>query len=139
MTTANGPKGTPSYMAPEQVAALPGTIGPAADIHALGAILCHLLKGRPPLQGASSAETLDQVRNQDPVPPRRLNARIPRDLETICLTCLEDVLKRRGIVPSSTLGVLEFEIGVRNSASLIPWSRRRSWSSGTRRQTQPRC
>ncbi len=88
-TGANGPKGTPSYMAPEQVAALSGTIGPAADIHALGALLYHLLTGRPPFQGASSAETLDQVRNQDPVPPRRLNGRIPRDLETICLTCLE--------------------------------------------------
>jgi tRNA A-37 threonylcarbamoyl transferase component Bud32/tetratricopeptide (TPR) repeat protein len=94
-TGANGPKGTPSYMAPEQVVALPGTIGPAADIHALGAILYHLLTGRPPFQGASSAETLDQVRNQDPVPPRRLNGRIPRDLETVCLTCLEKAPHRR--------------------------------------------
>ncbi len=94
-TGANGPKGTPSYMAPEQVAALPGTIGPAADIYALGALLYHLLTGRPPFQGASSAETLDQVRNQDPVPPRRLNGRIPRDLETICLTCLEKAPNRR--------------------------------------------
>ena len=94
-TGANGPKGTPSYMAPEQVAALPGTIGPAADLYALGALLYHLLTGRPPFQGASSAETLDQVRNQDPVPPRRLNGRIPRDLETICLTCLEKAPNRR--------------------------------------------
>lgn len=94
-TGANGPKGTPSYMAPEQVAALPGTIGPAADLHALGALLYHLLTGRPPFQGASSADTLDQVRNQDPVPPRRLNSRIPRDLETICLTCLEKAPNRR--------------------------------------------
>jgi eukaryotic-like serine/threonine-protein kinase len=94
-TGANGPKGTPSYMAPEQVAALPGTIGPAADIHALGALLYHLLTGRPPFQGASSAETLDQVRNQDPVPPRRFNGRIPRDLETICLTCLDKAPNRR--------------------------------------------
>jgi tetratricopeptide (TPR) repeat protein len=94
-TGANGPKGTPSYMAPEQVAALPGTIGPAADLYALGALLYHLLTGRPPFQGASSAETLDQVRNQDPAPPRRLNGRIPRDLETICLTCLEKAPNRR--------------------------------------------
>ena len=82
-------------MAPEQVAALPGTIGPAADLYALGALLYHLLTGRPPFQGASSAETLDQVRNQDPVPPRRLNGRIPRDLETICLKCLEKAPNRR--------------------------------------------
>jgi tRNA A-37 threonylcarbamoyl transferase component Bud32/tetratricopeptide (TPR) repeat protein len=94
-TGANGPKGTPSYMAPEQVAALPGTIGPAADLHALGALLYHLLTGRPPYQGASAAETLDQVRNQEPASPRRLNGRIPRDLETICLTCLEKAPNRR--------------------------------------------
>jgi hypothetical protein len=57
--------------------------------------LYHLLTGRPPFQGASSAETLEQVRNQDPVPPRRLNSRIPRDLETICLKCLEKAPERR--------------------------------------------
>jgi eukaryotic-like serine/threonine-protein kinase len=94
-TGAYGPKGTPSYMAPEQVAALPGTIGCSADLHALGAILYHMLTGRPPFQGASTAETFDQVRNQEPVPPRRLNGRIPRDLETICLKCLEKVPNRR--------------------------------------------
>ena len=94
-TGSNGPKGTPSYMAPEQVAAVPGTIGPAADLYAIGALLYHLLTGRPPFQGASSADTLDQVRNQDPVPPRRLNGRIPRDLETICLKCLEKAPSRR--------------------------------------------
>ena len=82
-------------MAPEQVAAIPGTIGPAADIYALGALLYHLLTGRPPFQGTSTAETFDQVRRQDPVSPRRLNARIPRDLETICLKCLEKGPKRR--------------------------------------------
>ena len=76
-TGANGPKGTPSYMAPEQVAARPGTIGPAADIHALGALLYHLLTGHPPFQGATSAETLDQVRHQDPVPPRGSTAGSP--------------------------------------------------------------
>ncbi len=94
-TGANGPKGTPAYMAPEQVAAIPGTIGPAADLHALGALLYHLLTGRPPFQGASSAYTLEQVRNQEPVPPRQLNGRVPRDLETICLKCLEKVPSRR--------------------------------------------
>jgi tetratricopeptide (TPR) repeat protein len=94
-TGANGPKGTPSYMAPEQAAAIPGTIGPAADVYALGAVFYHLLTGRPPFQGASSVETLVQVRNQDPVAPRQFNSRIPRDLETICLKCLEKSANRR--------------------------------------------
>ena len=88
-TTMAGIRGTPSYMAPEQTAASRAGIGRPADIHAMGAILYHLLTGRPPFQGASTLETLDQVRKQEPVPPRRLNTKIPRDLETIALKCLE--------------------------------------------------
>jgi hypothetical protein len=90
-----GPRGTPSYMAPEQTAATGSTIGPAADIYALGAILYELLTGRPPFQGRSAIETLDQVRGQEPVPPRRLIPAIPHDLETVCLKCLEKVPCRR--------------------------------------------
>jgi WD40 repeat protein len=81
--------GTPHYMAPEQAAGQNKHIGPASDIYSLGAILYELLTGRPPFQAESILETLDQLRLQDPVPPRQLRAKLPRDLETICLRCLQ--------------------------------------------------
>jgi WD40 repeat protein len=85
--------GTPEYMAPE---AAEGTeSGPACDIYALGAILYCLLTGRPPFQGPSTLETLLQIRNDQPVPPRRLQPGVPRDLNTVCLKCLEKLPRRR--------------------------------------------
>jgi serine/threonine protein kinase/WD40 repeat protein len=81
--------GTPSYMAPEQASGQTKNIGPAVDIYALGTILYETLVGHPPFRAATMLETLDLVRYQEAVPPRRLQPLVPPDLETICLKCLE--------------------------------------------------
>ncbi len=87
--------GTPSYMPPEQARGENTRLGPPADIYALGAILYEMLTGRPPFKAESVMATLQQVVSADPVPPRQLQMNVPRDLEIICLKCLQKEPTRR--------------------------------------------
>ena len=81
--------GTPSYMSPEQAAGTRGQIGIATDVYALGAVLYHMTTGHPPFLGESPVDTVLMVMEQDPVNPRVLNQRIPREMEGIVLCCLQ--------------------------------------------------
>jgi WD40 repeat protein/serine/threonine protein kinase len=95
LTQTGAIMGTPNYMAPEQAIGGSRQVGPGTDVWAMGIILYELLTGRAPFRGASSLETLEQVRHQEPVPPRHLQPKLPRDLETICLMCLQKEVGRR--------------------------------------------
>ena len=131
--------GTPNYMAPEQAGtATAAALGPAVDIYGLGAILYECLTGLPPFRAASVLETLDQVRSQEPVPPGRLQPALPRDLQTICLKCLEkSPLKRYASARDLADDLHRFcqgepiqAVPVSSFGRLVKWSRRRpAWAA----------
>jgi WD40 repeat protein/predicted Ser/Thr protein kinase len=95
LTQAGEVVGTPGYMSPEQALGHTDHVGPLSDVYSLGATFYCLLTGRPPFQAATALDTMQLVVERDPVSPRQLNPAVDRDLETICLKCLEKPPERR--------------------------------------------
>ncbi len=121
--------GTPSYMAPEQAAGRHAEVGPPSDIYSLGAILYEMLTGRPPFHGETPLDTLVQVLETEPVLPRHVNPKVPRELEMICLKCLEKAPENR--YPTAAAVADDLERFQRGEAVEAPpqalWQRVRRW------------
>jgi eukaryotic-like serine/threonine-protein kinase len=127
LTLSGAILGTPAYMAPEQAVGDNRAVGPAADIYALGAILYELLTGRPPFQGATPLETLEQTISQDPVPPCQLQGKLPRDVNTICLKCLQKEPSRRYASASALADDLQLFQADRPILARPSSTRERAW------------
>jgi eukaryotic-like serine/threonine-protein kinase len=129
--------GTPGYMAPEQAEGDPSRVGPASDIHALGAIFYETLTGRPPFANPSALVTLELVRTAEAPPPRRVRPGIPRDLETVALKCLEKSPSKRYSSARSLAEDLRRWLDgepirarpVGPLERLAKWARRRPWAA----------
>lgn len=134
-TLAGTVMGSPSYMAPEQAAGDNSRLGPTVDVYALGAILYELLTGRPPFRASTAWDTIVQVLHDEPVPPTKLNPRLPRDIDTICLKCLaKDTKKRYSSVAELDADIQRFLRDEPILARPTAWWER-TWKAAKRRPT----
>jgi eukaryotic-like serine/threonine-protein kinase len=129
-TCSGAPLGSPAYMAPEQASGRHREIGAATDVYALGVILYELLVGRPPFQGETVLETIRHVSDAEPSSPRGLRPGVPRDLDTICMKCLEKRADRRYIIASDLTDDLDrFLAGLPVKARPVAgWVRVEKWA-----------
>ncbi len=134
MTASGQVLGTPSYMPPEQAGGQLEKIGPASDVYALGAVLYAMLTGRPPFQASTPVETLMQVLERDPVPPRQLDPDVDRDLDTICTKCLQKESHQRYATAQEVVAEIErYQRGEPLSARPIsPWELLSRWHTRLR-------